>query len=263
VLRILFYLEAFSAPGLNGLARAHVDWSVSGTRLVHGGACRSLPPCANAAPVPLKHAPDQTEQAMWMRTRGECRLGSSQPTRMHLPVSEGVRVRVVVRWCAGTSQDSEATPNDKFVALELLKNANVAAGRILPGCQDTGTAIIMGKKGQQVWRHGPGGWTSALVKRPRRSVRDGIRVGYAAHRLGRCGPDSTTRRHCHGACTTRTPGPTCGTRKWRRRPCTQRATRAPIYPRRCVLLCHRGAHRAVATECASSSFLHCLCSATR
>jgi fumarate hydratase class I len=51
-----------------------------------------------------------------------------------------------------SSQDDEATPNDKFVALELLKNANVAAGRILPGCQDTGTAIIMGKKGQQVRR---------------------------------------------------------------------------------------------------------------
>ena len=46
--------------------------------------------------------------------------------------------------------DPEASPNDRFVALELLKNANIAAGRILPGCQDTGTAIIMGKKGQHV-----------------------------------------------------------------------------------------------------------------
>lgn len=46
--------------------------------------------------------------------------------------------------------DKEASPNDHFVALELLKNANIAAGGILPGCQDTGTAIIMGKKGQYV-----------------------------------------------------------------------------------------------------------------
>ena len=47
-------------------------------------------------------------------------------------------------------KDSEATPNDKFVALDLLKNANIAAGGVLPMCQDTGTAIVMGKKGQQV-----------------------------------------------------------------------------------------------------------------
>jgi fumarate hydratase class I len=46
--------------------------------------------------------------------------------------------------------DKDASPNDHFVALELLKNANIAAGGILPGCQDTGTAIVMGKKGQYV-----------------------------------------------------------------------------------------------------------------
>ena len=50
--------------------------------------------------------------------------------------------------------DPEASPNDRFVALELLKNANIAAGMILPMCQDTGTAIIMGKKGQQIWTGG-------------------------------------------------------------------------------------------------------------
>ncbi len=50
--------------------------------------------------------------------------------------------------------DPEASPNDKFVALELLKNANIAAGMVLPMCQDTGTAIVMGKKGQQVWTGG-------------------------------------------------------------------------------------------------------------
>ena len=46
--------------------------------------------------------------------------------------------------------DPEASPNDRFVALDFLKNANIAAGGILPMCQDTGTALIMGKKGQRV-----------------------------------------------------------------------------------------------------------------
>ncbi|MCP9625789.1 fumarate hydratase [Rhodopseudomonas palustris] len=46
--------------------------------------------------------------------------------------------------------DTEASPNDKFVALDFLKNANIAAGGVLPMCQDTGTAIIMGKKGCNV-----------------------------------------------------------------------------------------------------------------
>ena len=51
---------------------------------------------------------------------------------------------------ANIFKDPESSPNDRFVALDLLKNANISAGGILPMCQDTGTAIIMGKKGQQV-----------------------------------------------------------------------------------------------------------------
>ena len=50
--------------------------------------------------------------------------------------------------------DPEASANDKFVAFDLLKNANIAAGNVLPMCQDTGTAIVMGKKGQQIWTDG-------------------------------------------------------------------------------------------------------------
>jgi fumarate hydratase class I len=46
--------------------------------------------------------------------------------------------------------DPEASANDRFVALDLLKNANIAAGGVLPMCQDTGTAIVMGKKGERV-----------------------------------------------------------------------------------------------------------------
>ncbi|MEI2766191.1 MAG: fumarate hydratase [Dermatophilaceae bacterium] len=47
-------------------------------------------------------------------------------------------------------EDPQASANDKFVALDLLKNANIAAGGVLPMCQDTGTAIVMGKRGQHV-----------------------------------------------------------------------------------------------------------------
>ncbi|MCB9870646.1 MAG: fumarate hydratase [Planctomycetes bacterium] len=47
--------------------------------------------------------------------------------------------------------DPEATDNDRFVALELLKNANISASRVLPSCQDTGTAIVMAKKGEDVY----------------------------------------------------------------------------------------------------------------
>ena len=50
--------------------------------------------------------------------------------------------------------DPEASSNDRFVALDLLKNANIAAGGVLPMCQDTGTAIVFGKKGQLVWVDG-------------------------------------------------------------------------------------------------------------
>jgi fumarate hydratase, class I len=50
--------------------------------------------------------------------------------------------------------DPEASDNDRFVALDMLKNANISSGRVLPMCQDTGTAIIMGKKGEQVWVDG-------------------------------------------------------------------------------------------------------------
>ena len=47
-------------------------------------------------------------------------------------------------------KDPESSPNDRFVAIDLLKNANIAAGGVLPMCQDTGTALVMGKKGQFV-----------------------------------------------------------------------------------------------------------------
>jgi fumarate hydratase, class I len=50
--------------------------------------------------------------------------------------------------------DPQASDNDRFVAFDFLKNANIAAGGVLPMCQDTGTAIIMGKKGRLIWTDG-------------------------------------------------------------------------------------------------------------
>jgi fumarate hydratase class I len=63
---------------------------------------------------------------------------------------------------AAILKDPEASPNDRFVALDLLKNANIAAGGVLPMCQDTGTAIVMGKKGQYVFT---GGGDEAAISR--------------------------------------------------------------------------------------------------
>jgi fumarate hydratase class I len=69
--------------------------------------------------------------------------------------------------------DPEASDNDRFVAYDLLKNANIAAGGVLPMCQDTGTAIVMGKKGQRVWT---GGDDEAALA-------DGILRSYATRNL--------------------------------------------------------------------------------
>ncbi len=60
--------------------------------------------------------------------------------------------------------DPEASANDKFVAYDFLKNANIAAGGVLPMCQDTGTVIIMGKKGRNVFIEGPEADEAALAE---------------------------------------------------------------------------------------------------
>lgn len=69
--------------------------------------------------------------------------------------------------------DAEASENDKFVALDLLKNASIAAGGVLPMCQDTGTAIVMGKKGRRVWTKGD----------DESAIADGIRDAYLKKNL--------------------------------------------------------------------------------
>ena len=63
---------------------------------------------------------------------------------------------------ANILDDPEASDNDRFVALDLLKNANISAGGVLPMCQDTGTAIVKAKKGQYVFT---GGGDEAAIAR--------------------------------------------------------------------------------------------------
>ena len=92
--------------------------------------------------------------------------------------------------------DPEASANDRFVAFDLLKNANIAAGKVLPMCQDTGTAIVMGKKGQM------------------------------------SGPAATTRRRCPRASAGHIPRPICATARWRPCRCTRRSIPATICRRR-------------------------------
>jgi fumarate hydratase, class I len=67
--------------------------------------------------------------------------------------------------------DPQASDNDRFVAYEMLKNANISAGKVLPMCQDTGTAIIMGKKGERVFTGG--GDEEALSKGVYRAYTEG------------------------------------------------------------------------------------------
>ena len=80
-----------------------------------------------------------------------------EPEALALVAQEGMRdVSFLLRTghlqqVAAILKDPDASENDKFVALAMLRNADIAAKGILPFCQDTGTATIVGKKGQQVW----------------------------------------------------------------------------------------------------------------
>jgi fumarate hydratase, class I len=74
---------------------------------------------------------------------------------------------------AAIIKDPEASDNDRYVARELLRNATIAARGVLPSCQDTGTAIVLGKKGQRVWT---GGGDEAAISA-------GIERTFAEHNL--------------------------------------------------------------------------------
>ena len=72
--------------------------------------------------------------------------------------------------------DPEASANDRFVALDLLKNACISAGGVLPMCQDTGTAIVMGKRGQHVLT---GGDDEAALARGIQETYDAANLRYS------------------------------------------------------------------------------------
>ena len=92
------------------------------------------------------------------RARGAHRAGRRGHAR-HRPLPAA---RATWPSCARILDDPEASANDRFVALDLLKNANISAGGVLPMCQDTGTAIVKGKKGQFVLT---GGGDEAAIAR--------------------------------------------------------------------------------------------------
>ncbi len=72
-------------------------------------------------------------------------LSTTPPLCFALRISSRWRISLTIR---------KPAKNDKYVALQFLRNSDIAAKGILPTCQDTGTAIIMGKKGQRVWTGG-------------------------------------------------------------------------------------------------------------
>ena len=90
--------------------------------------------------------------------------------------------------------DPEASDNDRFVAFDLLKNANIAAGKVLPMCQDTGTAIVMGKKGQRVWTGGDD--EAALSRRHLPHVHRDQSALFAASRRSTCSRRTTPATIC-------------------------------------------------------------------
>ena len=89
------------------------------------------------------------EEVLVVAARGAARARRGRLHRHQPPAAPGhlAAARAIL-------DDPEASDNDKFVAYDFLKNANIAAGGVLPMCQDTGTAIIMGKKGRLVFTDG-------------------------------------------------------------------------------------------------------------
>ena len=136
---------------------------------------------------------------------------------------------------AAILDDPEASPNDVFVATELLKNACIAAGGILPSCQDTGTAIVKGKKGELVLTGGgdreaiaPG--SSAPTPTTTFATRRWLRSPPTTRRT----PEPTCRPRSRSSRSTATPTsssswrraearPTRACSSRRRRPCSTRA----------------------------------------
>jgi fumarate hydratase, class I len=126
--------------------------------------CRLMPDFSYADLLPL--GPDKTEYRLVSEAGVTPRpaLGREflqvEPAALTLLTTEAMRDIAHLlrpghlRQLRSILDDPEASPNDRFVARDLLKNACIAAGGVLPMCQDTGTAIVMGKRGQQVLTSG-------------------------------------------------------------------------------------------------------------
>ncbi len=121
----------------------------------------ATPPFSYQDPLPL--GPDTTEYRLLSREGISTTTFEGQQILKIAPEALAYLAQQAFHDCSFTLRpahleqvraildDPEASENDRYVALTLLKNAEIAAQGILPFCQDTGTAIIMGKKGQQVW----------------------------------------------------------------------------------------------------------------
>jgi len=102
----------------------------------------------------------ESEGLVRVETSGDTEILRVQPEALRRLAAEAVRdVSHLLRpghlqQIARILEDPEASDNDRFVAMEMLKNANIAAGMVLPGCQDTGTAIVIAKKGERVFTGG-------------------------------------------------------------------------------------------------------------
>jgi tartrate dehydratase alpha subunit/fumarate hydratase class I-like protein len=110
--------------------------------------------------------------------------------------------------------DPEASDNDKYVALQFLRNSEIAAKGVLPTCQDTGTAIIMGKKGQRVWTGG--GDEAALAQGVYNTyTEDNLRYSQNARWIciKRSTPAPTCRRRSISTASTATNINSCAWRK--------------------------------------------------
>ena len=131
--------------------------------------------------------------------------------------------------------DPEATDNDKFVAYDFLKNANIAAGGVLPMCQDTGTAIIMGKKGRLVFTDGDD--EAALAEGARDAYLKTQSALFAAraalHVRGEEHQRPTCRRRSRSMRRARTPTSSCSSPKAAARP-----TRAFLFQATPSILTH-------------------------
>eukprot|EP01012_Entosiphon_sulcatum_P018352 TRINITY_DN2309_c0_g1_i1.p1 TRINITY_DN2309_c0_g1~~TRINITY_DN2309_c0_g1_i1.p1 ORF type:complete len:564 (-),score=161.82 TRINITY_DN2309_c0_g1_i1:109-1800(-) len=135
------------------------------TCLVGGRSAATTPPFQFQQLFQLDHSHDPEFRKLTGDFVEEVKVGDQSVLRVH---REGLRLlseqalvdishllrSTHLQQLASILKDPEASSNDRFVALELLKNANIAASFVLPSCQDTGTGIVMGKKGQNVWTVG-------------------------------------------------------------------------------------------------------------